>query len=471
MSNNIQENHGFIRSISSGVVEVYFDAKIPAILNLLKVQTHNRDVLFEVVSQEGNGVVKAISLNRMGSLKVGDKVIDTGSPLTVPVGNGVLGRMFDVTGNVTDGLDEGTFEERRSIYRSPPSFLQLKPDLQLLSTGIKIIDFLCPIPSGGKIGLFGGAGVGKTVLITEFMNNIAQIHDGYSVFVGIGERSREGYDLYQDMKQAGLIDEYNKNSKVSLIYSQMGEVPGARARVVFSGLAMAEYFRDKGKDILFFVDNMFRFVQAGMELSTIIGRLPSAVGYQPTLATEIGGLQERIVSTQLGSITSIQAVYVPADDITDPAPASIFAHLDANIVLSRSIASMGIFPAIDPLQSNSSILKASVVGQRHYDLAQKTLEYFQNYEELKNIISIMGIEELSQEDQKIFKRVLKLQNFFSQPMNVAASFTGRPGITVALEETLEAVENIISGKYDHISEVHFFMIGSTKELDIKEQQQ
>ena len=465
MSHKNEENCGVICSISSGVVEVYFQSKVPAILNLLKTEINNREVLFEVVHQEGNGLVKAISLNRMGLLKIGDRVIDTGSPLTVPVGEAVLGRMFDVTGNVTDGLDEGQFQEKRSIYRAPPTFLQLKPDLKLLSTGIKIIDFLCPIPSGGKIGLFGGAGVGKTVLITEFMNNIAQIHAGYSVFVGIGERSREGYDLYQDMKNAGLIDEYNKNSKVSLIYSQMGEVPGARARVAFAGLTMAEYFRDKGKDILFFVDNMFRFVQAGMELSTMLGRLPSAVGYQPTLATEIGSLQERIVSTQAGSITSIQAVYVPADDITDPAPASIFSHLDANIVLSRSIASIGIFPAIDPLQSNSSILKASVVGKRHYELAQKTLKYFQIYEELKNIISIMGIEELSEEDQKIFKRVLKLQNFFSQPMSVAASFTGRPGITVPLEDTLDAVENIISGKYDDISEVHFFMIGSTKELD------
>jgi F-type H+-transporting ATPase subunit beta len=459
-SNNI----GIVKQISQGVVEVYFPKTTPNNLNLLKIQKKNYEILLEVVQQSGNGLVKAIALNTMDKLSLNDEVIDTGKSLEVPVGPKVLGRMFDVVGNLIDNLDPVEFNKYRSIYNNPPEFLELNPQLEILETGIKIIDFLCPIPKGGKIGLFGGAGVGKTVLITEFINNVAKIHNGYSIFVGVGERSREGYDLYWDMKNANLIDESGDESKVALVYSQMGEIPGARARAAFTGLTMAEYFRDQGKDVLFFVDNMFRFVQAGMELSTMMGRLPAAVGYQSTLSTEIGSLQERIVSTQVGSITSIQAIYVPADDTTDPAPANLFAHLDANMVLNRKIAAMGIFPAIDPLLSNSSILTEKNVGVRHYQLAQKTLKYFQMFEELKNIINIMGIDELSDEDQKIFRTANKLRNFFSQPMNSAASFTGVPGIILPLSATLDSIEAIFSGELDEYSEEAFFMIGSVEDL-------
>jgi F-type H+-transporting ATPase subunit beta len=459
-----QDNVGFVKQISQGVVEIYFPKTTPNILNLLKIKKTKYEILLEVVQQSGSGLIKAIALNTMENLLLHDEVIDTGKPLEVPVGPKVLGRMFDVTGNLIDNMDSIEFNKYKCIYNNPPEFLELNPQLEILETGIKIIDFLCPIPKGGKIGLFGGAGVGKTVLITEFINNVAKLHNGYSVFVGVGERSREGYDLYWDMKHAKLIDDYGHDSKVALVYSQMGEIPGARARAAFTGLTMAEYFRDQGKDVLFFVDNMFRFVQAGMELSTMMGRLPAAVGYQSTLATEIGALQERIVSTQTGSITSIQAIYVPADDTTDPAPANLFAHLDANIVLSRKIASMGIFPAIDPLLSNSSILTEQNVGQRHYDLAQKTLKYFQLYEELKSIINIMGIDELSDEDQKIFKTANKLKNFFSQPMNSAAAFTGVPGVILPLSATLDSIEKIFSGELDDYSEEAFFMIGSVDDI-------
>lgn len=460
-------NYGVVKQISQGVVEIYFSKNTPNILNLLKVKKKNKEILLEVVQQVGGGFIKAIALNPMEDLLLNDEVIDTGKPLEVPVGPKVLGRMFDVTGNLIDNMDPVEFNKYQSIYNNPPEFIELNPKLEILETGIKIIDFLCPIPKGGKIGLFGGAGVGKTVLITEFINNVAKIHSGYSIFVGVGERSREGYDLYWDMRHAGLIDEEGDNSKVALIYSQMGEIPGSRARAAFTGLTMAEYFRNQGKDVLFFVDNMFRFVQAGMELSTMMGRLPSAVGYQSTLSTEIGALQERIVSTKTGSITSIQAIYVPADDTTDPAPANLFAHLDANIVLNRKIAAMGIFPAIDPLLSNSSILTEKFVGIRHYNLAQKTLKYFQLYEDLKSIISIMGIDELSDEDQKIFRTANKLRNFFSQPMNSAAAFTGVPGVILPLKETLDSIEDIFSGKYDDYSEEAFFMIGSVKDIKKK----
>lgn len=463
----MESNIGIIKQISQGVVEIYFPQTIPNILNLLKIKKKNYEILLEVVQQCGDGIVKAIALNTMDNLLLNDNVIDTGKSLEVPVGPKVLGRMFDVTGSLIDNIDPIEFTKHKSIYNNPPHFLELNPQLEVLETGIKIIDFLCPIPKGGKIGLFGGAGVGKTVLITEFINNVARIHNGYSVFVGVGERSREGYDLYWDMKNANLIDEYGHDSKVALVYSQMGEIPGARARAAFTGLTMAEYFRDQGKDVLFFVDNMFRFVQAGMEINTMIGRLPAALGYQSTLATEIGSLQERIVSTQTGSITSIQAIYVPADDNTDPAPANLFSHLDANIVLNRKIAAMGIFPAIDPLQSNSSILTEKNVGKRHYDLAQKTLKYFQTYEELKSIISIMGIDELSEEDQLIFRRANKLRNFFAQPMNSAASFTGVPGLIIKLSDTLDSIEAIFSGEYDDYSEESFFMIGSVKDIKQK----
>jgi F-type H+-transporting ATPase subunit beta len=461
-------NHGIVKQISQGVVEIYFPKNTPNTLNLLKINKKNTEILLEVVQQVGGGIIKAIALNPMEDLLLNDEVIDTGKPLEVPVGPKVLGRMFDVTGNLIDNRDPVNFNKYKSIYNNPPQFIELNPKLEILETGIKIIDFLCPIPKGGKIGLFGGAGVGKTVLITEFINNVAKIHSGYSIFVGVGERSREGYDLYWDMRNAGLIDDEGNESKVALIYSQMGEIPGSRARAAFTGLTMAEYFRDQGKDVLFFVDNMFRFVQAGMEISTMMGRLPSAVGYQSTLSTEIGALQERIVSTKTGSITSIQAIYVPADDTTDPAPANLFAHLDANIVLSRKIASMGIFPAIDPLLSNSSILTEKSVGNRHYYLAQKTLKYFQLYEDLKSIISIMGIDELSEEDQKIFKTANKLRNFFSQPMNSAAAFTGIPGVILPLRDTLDSIEAIFSGEYDDYSEEVFFMIGSVKDIKHKD---
>ena len=461
-------NTGVIIKIISAVVDIEFDNHLPPIKNALYAMMGENKVFFEVVQHLGDSVVRAIAINTTDGLSRGSKVIDTGQQITVPVGKNLLGRIINVVGDPVDNLPaiEG---ERWPIHRSAPLFTEQSIKTEILYTGIKIIDLLCPYLKGGKVGLFGGAGVGKTVLITELITNIAKVHGGYSVFVGVGERTREGNDLYREMMESSVIDKENLlNSKVALVFGQMNEPPGARARVALSGLTIAEYFRDKmNQDVLLFVDNLFRFTQAGSEISALLGRMPSAVGYQPTLAGELGELQERITSNNNGSITSIQAIFVPADDLTDPAPAASFTHLDANTVLSRQIAELGIYPAIDPLESQSSVLDPSIVGKEHYETAIKVQEILQSYKSLQDIIAILGMEELSDEDKLTVNRARKIQRFLSQPFSVAEVYTGIKGVVVPLEDTIRGFNEICRGVHDDIPEQAFFMVGSIEDVVAK----
>lgn len=458
-------NKGTIVRIVGPVVDVFFPKSVPDILNALEVSYKENPVVLEVVLQLGNNTVRTISLGSTDGLSREMEVIDTGAPVMVPVGDETLGRIMNVIGEPIDNRGPIKAKKKMPIHRAAPSFEDQSTETEILVTGIKIIDLLAPYPRGGKIGLFGGAGVGKTVLIMELINNVAKAHGGYSVFAGVGERTREGNDLYYEMIASGVIDLNKKGSKASLVYGQMNESPGARARVALTGLTVAEYFRDEAhQDVLLFIDNIFRFTQAGSEISALLGRIPSAVGYQSTLGSEMGELQERITSTNKGSITSVQAVYVPADDLTDPAPAASFAHLDATTVLSRKIAELGIFPAVDPLDSTSRILDPRIVGEEHYNLARKVQEILQTYKSLQDIIAILGMDELSEEDKLIVARARKIQKFFSQPLHVAEAFTGRPGSFVSLQETVEGFKAIVDGKCDHIPEADFYMVGSLQDV-------
>lgn len=453
-------NKGQIAQILGAVVDVAFTKRLPPIQNALYIG-ENREVVLEVVAHIGENVVRAISMHSTIGLFRGQEVIDTGGPITVPVGRSTLGRILNVTGQPVDNRGPIEAPVHLSIHRDAPEFMEQKTSTEILKTGIKIIDLLTPYPLGGKIGLFGGAGVGKTVLITELINNVAKTRGGYSVFAGVGERTREGNDLYHEMISSGVIDIEGDSSKVTLVYGQMNESPGARARVALTGLTIAEHFRDHDKlDVLFFIDNIFRFTQAGAEVSTLLGRMPSAVGYQPTLASEMGALQERITSTMNGSITSIQAIYVPADDLTDPAPAASFAHLDATTVLNRRIAEMGIFPAIDPLDSASTILSEDVVGENHYRLACAIQEILQKYQSLQDIIAILGMDELSEDDKRVVYRARKIQRFFSQPFFTAETFTGQKGVAVDLADTISGFQGLVNGEYDNIPETCFYMVGT-----------
>ena len=452
---------GKIVQIISAVVDIRFPKEdIPEIFHALKVK--ETGLILETAQHRGDGIVRAIAMDSIEGLVRGMEVESTGKPIEVPVGKEVLGRILDVLGNPIDGRGEINAKKYRSIHGEAPDFIEQSTKSEILRTGIKVIDLLTPYAKGGKIGLFGGAGVGKTVLIMEFINNIAKAHGGYSVFAGVGERTREGNDLYTEMIDSGVINlEHPEKSKTALVYGQMNEVPGARARVALTGLSIAEDFRDEGdKDILFFVDNIFRFTQAGAELSALLGRIPSAVGYQSTLATDMGNLQERITSTNKGSITSVQAIYVPADDLTDPAPATSFAHLDATTVLNRQIAELGIYPAVDPLDSTSQMLSADIVGERHYNIARKVQKLLQDYKSLQDIIAILGMEELSEEDKLIVKRARKVQKFLSQPFFVAEVFTGAKGVLVSLEDTIDGFEKIVNGECDDMPENAFYMVGN-----------
>jgi F-type H+-transporting ATPase subunit beta len=458
---------GYITQIIGPVLDVVFPSgNLPKIYDAIVVTTDEKTVTCEVQQLLGDNKVRAVSMSATDGLKRGTEVKDTGAPIAVPVGASTLGRIFNILGvPVDEGADLPADVERSPIHRDAPAFVDLDTAPAIFETGIKVVDLLAPYRRGGKIGLFGGAGVGKTVLIMELINNIAKAHGGVSVFGGVGERTREGNDLYMEMKESGVINDANlTDSKVALVYGQMNEPPGARMRVGLSALTMAEYFRDVNKqDVLLFIDNIFRFVQAGSEVSALLGRMPSAVGYQPTLATEMGGLQERITSTKLGSITSIQAVYVPADDLTDPAPATTFAHLDATTVLSRGLASKGIYPAVDPLDSTSTMLQLSIVGASHYELAQNIKETLQRYKELQDIIAILGIEELSEEDRLVVARARKVERFLSQPFFVAEVFTGSPGKYVSLEATMKGFNMILSGDLDDLPEQAFYLVGDIDE--------
>ncbi len=452
-------NIGTVAQVMGPVVDVRFpEGHLPAINNALTIPIGKRTLTVEVAQHIGGSVVRCIAMSSTDGLVRGTEATDTGKPITVPVGRDTLGRIFNVLGDAVDDLPAPEGCERQSIHRPAPEYKDLATSTEILETGIKVIDLICPYSKGGKIGLFGGAGVGKTVLIMELINNIAKQHGGLSVFTGVGERTREGNDLYNEMKQSGVL------SNTALVYGQMNEPPGARMRVALSGLTMAEYFRDaEGQDVLLFIDNIFRFTQAGSEVSALLGRMPSAVGYQPTLATEMGALQERITSTKRGSITSVQAVYVPADDLTDPAPATTFAHLDATTVLARSIASQGIYPAVDPLESSSRILSPDVVGKEHYEVAREVQRILQRYRELTDIIAIMGMDELSDEDKLLVSRARKIQRFLSQPLFVSEKFNGFPGEYVPVEETVRGFREIIEGKHDDLPESAFLFVGAIDE--------
>jgi F-type H+/Na+-transporting ATPase subunit beta len=461
---------GIITKIISAVIDVKFDGELPAIYNALTVKRQNGETLvLEVAQHLGDGSVRTIAMDSTDGLTRGMDVVDTGAAIQVPVGREVLGRIMDVVGNPIDGLGPIGEKKRYGIHRSAPDLVSQATETKILETGIKVIDLLAPYAKGGKVGLFGGAGVGKTVLIMELINNIAKAHGGYSVFAGVGERTREGNDLYHEMMESGVIVPGDSSkSKAALVYGQMNEPPGARARVALTGLSQAEYFRDEeGQDVLFFVDNIFRFTQAGSEVSALLGRIPSAVGYQPTLATEMGNLQERITSTDKGSITSVQAIYVPADDLTDPAPATSFAHLDARTVLSRQIAELGIYPAVDPLDSSSRCLDPKVVGDEHYTVAREVQRILQTYKALQDIIAILGMDELSEEDKLTVARARKIQRFLSQPFHVAEIFTGSPGKLVSLKDTISGFKAICAGEYDHLPEAAFYMVGSLQEAIAK----
>ena len=459
---------GHISQIMGAVIDVYFEKHLPPILNALEVPfkegQREGKLILEVAQHLGEGTVRTIAMDATAGLHRGQEVIDTGSPICVPVGPETLGRIMNVIGEPIDHRGKINTTSIAPIHRSAPEFIEQSPATEILTTGIKVIDLLTPYPKGGKIGLFGGAGVGKTVLIMELINNIAKAHGGYSVFAGVGERTREGNDLYHEMIDSGVINLDGEGSKAALIYGQMNEPPGARARVALSGLTVAEYFRDtEGKDVLFFIDNIFRFTQAGAEVSALLGRMPSAVGYQPTLSTEMGNLQERITSTTKGSITSVQAIYVPADDLTDPAPATSFAHLDATTVLNRQISELGIYPAVDPLDSTSRILSPEIVGEEHYNVARQVQKILQTYKSLQDIIAILGMDELSPDDKLVVSRARKIQRFLSQPFHVAEVFTGSPGQLVSLTDTIKGFTGICDGEYDNLPESAFYMIGGIEE--------
>ena len=454
-----EKNIGHVTQVIGPVVDVRFDEEhLPDILNAVEIEFSGKRLVVEVSAHVGDGVARCIAMSSTDGLVRGTEAVDTGSPIKVPVGRGTLGRIFNVLGEPVDEMPAPENCEKWSIHRPAPAYEDQSVETEILETGIKVIDLICPYTRGGKVGLFGGAGVGKTVLIMELINNVAKQHGGISVFTGVGERTREGNDLYNEMKESGVLE------KTALVYGQMNEPPGARMRVGLSGLTMAEYFRDtEGQDVLLFIDNIFRFTQAGSEVSALLGRMPSAVGYQPTLATEMGALQERITSTKKGSITSIQAVYVPADDYTDPAPATTFAHLDATTALSRSIASMGIYPAVDPLESTSRILSPDIVGEEHYKVARDVQSILQRYKDLQDIIAIMGMDELSEEDKLTVSRARKVQRFMSQALHVAEAFNGFPGKYVSRKETIRGFKEIIEGKCDNLPESAFLFIGSIDE--------
>ncbi|WP_422074958.1 F0F1 ATP synthase subunit beta [Tranquillimonas rosea] len=460
---------GRVTQVIGAVVDVQFDEHLPEILNALTTENNGKTLVLEVAQHLGESTVRTIAMDSTEGLVRGQEVTDTDGPITMPVGDATLGRIMNVVGEAIDEKGPVESDERRPIHRAAPDFADQSTSSEILITGIKVIDLLAPYAKGGKIGLFGGAGVGKTVLIQELINNIAKVHSGYSVFAGVGERTREGNDLYYEFIESGVInaDDLTK-SKVALVYGQMNEPPGARARVALSGLTVAEQFRDQsGTDVLFFVDNIFRFTQAGSEVSALLGRIPSAVGYQPTLATDMGALQERITSTRSGSITSVQAIYVPADDLTDPAPATSFAHLDATTVLSRSISELGIYPAVDPLDSTSRILDPGVVGEEHYQVARDVQGILQRYKSLQDIIAILGMDELSEEDKLTVARARKIQRFLSQPFDVAEVFTGSPGVQVPLEDTIASFKAVVDGEYDHLPEGAFYMVGGIDEVRAK----
>ena len=457
--------NGKITQIIGAVVDVNFESDLPEIYTALEVNNSGNRLILEVAQHLGENDVRTIAMDATEGLKRGDEVINTASPISVPVGPETLGRIINVVGESIDEKGEVKTKEKWPIHRPAPKFTDQATETEQLVTGIKVIDLLAPYAKGGKIGLFGGAGVGKTVTIMELINNIAKAHGGFSVFAGVGERTREGNDLYHEMIESGVIKTDGKGSKAALVYGQMNEPPGARARVALTGLTVAEYFRDKeGQDVLFFVDNIFRFTQAGSEVSALLGRIPSAVGYQPTLATDMGNLQERITSTDKGSITSVQAIYVPADDLTDPAPATSFSHLDATTVLSRQIAEIGIYPAVDPLDSTSRILDPRIVGEEHYRVARDVQRILQAYKSLQDIIAILGMDELSEEDKLTVARARKIQRFLSQPFFVAEVFTGSPGKLVDLDSTIKGFDAICKGEYDHLPEAAFYMVGSIEEV-------
>jgi F-type H+-transporting ATPase subunit beta len=456
---------GKITQIMGAVIDVQFEGELPNILNALHCENDGKLLVLEVAQHLGENSVRTIAMDSTEGLQRGQEVTDTGDPIMVPVGPEMLGRIINVIGDPID--ERGPIKAKRTapIHAPAPEFADQATETEILATGIKVVDLICPYAKGGKIGLFGGAGVGKTVIIMELINNIAKGHGGYSVFAGVGERTREGNDLYYEMIESGVIDLEGGNSKAALVYGQMNEPPGARMRVALTGLTQAEYFRDQeGQDVLFFMDNIFRFTQAGSEVSVLLGRIPSAVGYQPTLATDMGNLQERITSTHKGSITSVQAIYVPADDLTDPAPATSFAHLDATTVLSRQIAELGIYPAVDPLDSTSRILDPRIIGEDHYAVATEVQRVLQTYKSLQDIIAILGMDELSEDDKLAVARARKIQRFLSQPFFVAEVFTGTPGVLVSLEDTIKGFKGIVEGEYDHLPEAAFYMVGTIEKV-------
>jgi F-type H+-transporting ATPase subunit beta len=466
---------GRVSQVIGAVVDVTFDGHLPAILNSLETTNNGNRLVLEVAQHLGENAVRTIAMDTTEGLVRGAEVSDTGNPISVPVGDETLGRIMNVIGEPVDEAGPVVTASRRAIHQDAPSFVDQASEAQILVTGIKVVDLLAPYARGGKIGLFGGAGVGKTVLIQELINNVAKAHGGYSVFAGVGERTREGNDLYHEMIESGVNKDPHENngstagSKCALVFGQMNEPPGARARVALSGLTVAEHFRDQGQDVLFFIDNIFRFTQAGSEMSALLGRIPSAVGYQPTLATDMGALQERITTTNKGSITSVQAIYVPADDLTDPAPATSFAHLDAQTVLNRAISEKGIYPAVDPLDSNSRMLSANIVGEEHYNTARRVQEILQRYKALQDIIAILGMDELSEEDKLTVARARKIERFMSQPFSVAEAFTGTPGIFVQLEDTIKGFKGLVAGEYDHLPEAAFYMVGTIEDAVKKAQ--
>ncbi len=457
-------NEGKIKQVLGAVVDVSFENQLPQILDALVVKHENKDLVLEVAQHLGENTVRTIAMDSTDGLVRGQKVVDTGNPISVPVGPETLGRILNVVGEPVDERGPLKTKLKFPIHKDAPEFTDQSTETEVLVTGIKVVDLLAPYSKGGKIGLFGGAGVGKTVLIMELINNIAKGHGGYSVFAGVGERTREGNDLYYEMIESGVIKLDSDESKAALVYGQMNEPPGARARVALTGLTLAEYFRDEeGQDVLLFVDNIFRFTQAGSEVSALLGRIPSAVGYQPTLSTDMGALQERITSTNKGSITSVQAIYVPADDLTDPAPATSFAHLDATTVLSRQIAELGIYPAVDPLDSTSRILDPRIIGEEHYGVARRVQETLQKYKSLQDIIAILGMDELSEDDKLVVDRARKIQKFLSQPFHVAEVFTGSPGVFVSLQDTIKGFKGLVEGEFDNIPEAAFYMVGTIEE--------
>lgn len=454
---------GKVHQVIGAVVDVQFEDELPAILSALEIKQEDRTLVLEVAQHLGESSVRTIAMDTTEGLVRGQEVVATGEAITVPVGAATLGRIMNVVGEAVDERGPIARDETRGIHQPAPEFIEQSTETEMLATGIKVVDLLAPYVKGGKIGLFGGAGVGKTVIIMELINNIANAHGGYSVFAGVGERTREGNDLYHEMIESGVINLDGDGSKASLVYGQMNEPPGARARVGLTGLTVAEQFRDEGRDVLFFVDNIFRFTQAGSEVSALLGRMPSAVGYQPTLATDMGTLQERITTTTKGSITSVQAIYVPADDLTDPAPATSFAHLDATTVLSRAISEMGIYPAVDPLDSTSRILDPRILGQEHYDTAREVQAILQQYKALQDIIAILGMDELSEDDRLTVSRARKMQRFLSQPFHVAEIFTNTPGVFVSVEDTIRGFREICSGQHDELPEQAFLMVGTIEE--------